>query len=75
MYRFVFVNITDSNRNMFIGKEVGTIGEAHRQLETIADYTLGLQRDNLMPEYSNCGVVQKLELGEWDDIEDWELEE
>lgn len=51
-------------------KEVGSVEEGHRLLDTLVDYTRYLERRGLMPVYSaDVGGVQAWEDGEWVDAE------
>ena len=75
-YRFVFypgIGVTQAIG--FTGNAVSSIELAQGQLGIIADYTLHLHANNLMPDFSDMGVIeQKEDGGEWKEISEDDLD-
>lgn len=51
-------------------REYTTYALAKEHLDLIADYTLHLHSSELMPDYSNIGIIDKWDDDEWIEIED-----
>jgi hypothetical protein len=47
-----------------------SLPEAKKALDTLANYTLHLHQVGIMEDYSNFGMIEKLIVDEWINIED-----
>lgn len=73
-YRFTFDPRFQSDCDPYVGESVSSMELAEGQMSLIAKYTLHLYEASLMPDYINCGFLEKKESGGvWEKIDEDEL--
>ena len=68
-YQVVFTNLIGGGILKSFRQEFSSPEEAEQALDLIANYTLFLHENALMPDYSNMGIVLKREGDEWVEID------
>lgn len=69
-FRVLFIPAIESGAKEHSTNEFDTLAEANAVKSAIADYTLFLHDNVLMPDYSNAGWVEQFVDGEWEEVED-----
>lgn len=69
-YRAVFMPTFEMGGECFCSAIFESEGYARAILDAIAEYTLFLHDNKIMPDHSNAGWIEKFEDGEWVEIED-----
>ncbi len=70
-YRLNFIPAMEvSNRSIQVRSS--SAEQSRQELNIIANYTLFLHDNKMMNDYSNCGWIEKLVDGEWEEVDEEE---
>ena len=69
MFRVLFFPALEQGGEPF-KQEFLTLDQAKTAKDTIANYTLMLHEQSLMPDYSNMAIIEQCVNGEWVDVEE-----
>ena len=66
-YKIVFIPVLGGEGSF--EQEFETLPEAVSALSVVANYTLMLHERSLMPDFSNVGMISRLDDDEWTEID------